>query len=131
VAPGANRGTALVAVNITSTLCQTVQVGALPSLVALTLADRGMDPASIGLFATAPWLAILAASRFVPALMHAVGPSASLAFSALGYTVGAIAGPAVSGAFMQYLSAGGLMVSAGLAGGCFLMVSSFLKPKPD
>ena len=45
-----------------------------------------MDPASIGLFATAPWLAILVASRFVPALLHAVGPSASLALSALGST---------------------------------------------
>lgn len=78
--------TALAAVNTASTLCQTVQVGALPPLVALTLADKGMDPTSIGLFATAPWLAILAASRFVPALLRAVGPSASLAFSAFGST---------------------------------------------
>jgi MFS family permease len=77
---------ALAAVNTASTLCQTVQVGALPPLVALTLADKGMDTASIGLFATAPWLAILVASRFVPALLHAVGPSASLAFSAFGST---------------------------------------------
>ena len=46
---------------------------------------------------------------------------------AFSYTVGSMAGPAVSGAFMQYLSAGGLMISAGLAGGCFLLASSFLK----
>jgi MFS family permease len=77
---------AFAAVNTSSALCQTVQVGALPPLVALTLADKGMDPAGIGLFATAPWLAILVASRFVPALLHAVGPSASLAFSAVGST---------------------------------------------
>src|SRR4051794_19773557 len=76
----------LAAVNTASTLCQTVQIGALPPLVALTLAERGMDPATIGLFATAPWLAILIASRYVPALLHAVGPSASLALSALGST---------------------------------------------
>lgn len=76
----------LAAVNTASTLCQTVQIGALPPLVALTLADKGMDPAAIGLFATAPWLAILAASRFVPALLHAIGPSASLGLSALGST---------------------------------------------
>jgi MFS family permease len=46
-----------------------------------------MDPAAIGLFATAPWLAILAASRFIPAMLHVVGPSASLGVSALGSTV--------------------------------------------
>jgi MFS family permease len=45
-----------------------------------------MDPAAIGLFATAPWLAILAVSRFVPALLHAIGPWASLGLSALGST---------------------------------------------
>jgi MFS family permease len=82
-----NRGLiGLAAVNTSSTLCQTVQIGALPPLVALTLAERGMDPATIGLFATAPWLAILVASRYVPALLHALGPSASLGLSAVGST---------------------------------------------
>jgi MFS family permease len=82
-----SRWIGLAAVNLASTLCQTVQIGALPPLVALTLEDKGMDPAAIGLFATAPWLAILAASRFVPALLHAIGPSVSLGVSALGSMV--------------------------------------------
>jgi hypothetical protein len=30
---------------------------------------------------------------------------------------------------MQYLPAGGLMASAALAGACFLLASSFLKPR--
>ena len=51
----------------------------------------------------------------------------SVAFS---YTVGSMAGPTISGVFMQYLSADGLMISAGIAGGCFLLASSFLKLKP-
>jgi MFS family permease len=81
-----NRWIGLAAVNTASTLCQTVQIGALPPLVGLTLAEKGMDPATIGLFATAPWLAILVASRYVPAFLHVVGPSTSLALSALGST---------------------------------------------
>ena len=55
--------------------------------------------------------------------------AAALTAVAFSYTVGGMAGPAVSGAFMQYLPADGLMVSAGLAGGCFLLASSFLKPE--
>ena len=51
----------------------------------------------------------------------------SVAFS---YTVGSMAGPTVSGTFMQYLSDDGLMMSASIAGGCFLLASSFLKLKP-
>ena len=70
-------------------------------------------------------LAVLEAASAVPGRDLA----AALTAVAFSYTVGGMAGPAVSGAFMQYLPTGGLMASAGLAGACFLQASSLLKPR--
>ena len=62
-----------------------------------------------------------------------VGPrdlAAAMTAIAFCYTIGSMAGPALSGTFMRYLSGDGLMLSAGVAGGGFLLASSLLKPKP-
>jgi MFS family permease len=56
--------------------------------------------------------------------------AAAMTSVAFCYTVGSLAGPTISGTFMQYLSADGLMISAGIASGCFLLALPFLKLKP-
>ena len=56
-----------------STLAQIAQLGILPPLLALILQDRGIPAAQIGVFAAAPWLMILAVSRFVPRLITSLG----------------------------------------------------------
>jgi MFS family permease len=63
----------LVYVNMASFLSQTVQIGALPVLVSATLSAQGLDPFSIGCIAVAPWLAIIMASRFIPAFLARTG----------------------------------------------------------
>lgn len=81
-APG-NHLLALGAVNAASTLSQTVQIGAMPLLLGLILTERQIDPALIGLVATAPWLTILLLSRAVPALLKRIGLLHSALASAL------------------------------------------------
>ena len=56
-----------------STLAQIAQLGILPPLLALILQNRGIPAAQIGVFAAAPWLMILAVSRFVPRLITSLG----------------------------------------------------------
>jgi MFS family permease len=73
----------LLAVNAASALCQTIQIGALPSLIALVLSSRGLDSSTIGLIAAAPWMAIVLFSRFVPTLLHGVGLLVGVLTSAL------------------------------------------------
>lgn len=63
----------LAAVNATSALAQIVQIGTISPLLSFVLQGRGVEPMVIGLFATAPWLMILAVSRVVPAIIHRLG----------------------------------------------------------
>ncbi|MGQ9366577.1 MFS transporter [Azospirillum sp. ST 5-10] len=72
---------AMAAVNAASFLAQTVQIGALPTLIGLVLAARGFDPFAIGVLATAPWLAVLALARLVPRLLARVGARRAVAGS--------------------------------------------------
>jgi MFS family permease len=71
--PDQNPFTGLLAVNAASFFSQSVQIGALPALLGLVLAERGLDPLSIGVVATAPWLAILLLSRIVPRMLARIG----------------------------------------------------------
>ena len=86
-----------------STLAQIAQLGILPPLLALILQNRGIPAAQIGVFAAAPWLMILAVSRFVPRLITSLGlvRAGALAIFA---SIAAVAGMAAASDFWILLA---------------------------
>lgn len=63
----------LALINAASFLAQTVQIGTVPPALALRLEAASAPPASIGLVAAAPWIAILIFGRYVPRLLSRAG----------------------------------------------------------
>ena len=62
-------GYSLIQVNILALLCQCVQLGAMPALIALRLDGSGYSVAVLGAVAAAPWVAVLLFGRYVPRLL--------------------------------------------------------------
>ncbi|TFY85102.1 MFS transporter [Pseudomonas kairouanensis] len=64
---------ALTKINSLSVLSQIVQIGTVTPLLSLSLEQRGVEPARIGLVVSASWLAILLLYKWVPRLLAHLG----------------------------------------------------------
>lgn len=67
------RWVALVKINALSTLAQIVQIGTISPLLSLSLQNRGVDSAIIGLIISASWIAILIFYKITPHLLYRLG----------------------------------------------------------
>ena len=64
---------ALTKINTLSALSQIVQIGTVTPLLSLSLEQRGVEPAKIGVIVSASWLAILLLYKWVPRLLAHLG----------------------------------------------------------
>lgn len=64
---------ALTKINSLSVLSQIVQIGTVTPLLSLSLEQRGVEPARIGVVVSASWLAILLLYKWVPRLLAHLG----------------------------------------------------------
>ncbi|MFJ2684250.1 MFS transporter [Pseudomonas sp. NPDC087342] len=67
------RWLALIKINTLSALSQIVQIGTVTPLLSISLEQRGVPPATIGLIVSASWLAILLLYKIVPRLLAYLG----------------------------------------------------------
>ncbi|WP_262373064.1 hypothetical protein [Pseudomonas prosekii] len=67
------RWRALTKINTLSALSQIVQIGTVTPLLSISLEQRGVPPATIGLIVSASWLAILLLYKIVPRLLAYLG----------------------------------------------------------
>jgi hypothetical protein len=138
------RWLALTRINTLSVLSQIVQIGTITPLLSLSLEQKGVDPAKIGVIVSASWIAILLLYKVVPRLLGHLGlvkanllsvtlavieagdrvaehqVSTAMTAIALFYTLGSVLGPIATGATVSYVSPHGLMISVGVAGGLFI-----------
>ncbi|WP_026077690.1 hypothetical protein [Pseudomonas sp. PAMC 26793] len=141
------RWLALTRINTLSVLSQIVQIGTITPLLSLSLEQKGVDPAKIGVIVSASWIAILLLYKVVPRLLGHLGHlglvkanllsvtlavieagdrvaehqvSTAMTAIALFYTLGSVLGPIATGATVSYVSPHGLMISVGVAGGLFI-----------
>lgn len=70
---GRQRWAALAKINALSVLSQIVQIGATTPLLSLSLEERGVEPAKIGVIISASWIAILGLYKLVPRLLKRLG----------------------------------------------------------
>lgn len=67
------RWLALTRINTLSVLSQIVQIGTITPLLSLSLEQKGVDPAKIGIIVSASWVAILLLYKVVPRLLAHLG----------------------------------------------------------
>ncbi|WP_294734199.1 MFS transporter [uncultured Pseudomonas sp.] len=67
------RWLALTRINTLSVLSQIVQIGTITPLLSLSLEQKGVDPAKIGVIVSASWIAILLLYKIVPRLLGHLG----------------------------------------------------------
>lgn len=67
------RWLALTRINTLSVLSQIVQIGTITPLLSLSLEQKGVDPAKIGVIVSASWIAILLLYKVVPRLLGHLG----------------------------------------------------------
>ncbi|WP_010169741.1 MFS transporter [Pseudomonas sp. PAMC 25886] len=67
------RWLALTRINTLSVLSQIVQIGTITPLLSLSLEQKGVDPAKIGVIVSASWIAILLLYKVVPRLLGYLG----------------------------------------------------------
>lgn len=67
------RWIALVKINILSALAQIVQIGTISPLLSLSLQNKGVDSAIIGIIISAPWIAIILFYKSIPYCLYKLG----------------------------------------------------------
>ncbi len=82
---------ALTKINTLSLLSQIVQIGTITPLLSLSLGQKGVEPAKIGVIVSASWIAILLLHKIIPRLLGHLGLVRANVLSAI-LTIAALIG---------------------------------------